>query len=355
MTAAEERIDPETSQPAGEGETSEPVWTFRGYRLRASEFTTAMVHLFRAEIQRANAWRQRLDATTNWAVVTTGAAISFAFSREGNAHYVMAFNAMLVTMFLSIESRRYRYYELWSSRIRLMETDFFGAMLVPPFHPSGDWAEALADNLFHPHFPISIWEALGRRLRRNYLVIYAILGVAWLAQLMLQPAPAATFQEVVQRAAVGPISGSWVMLLALSFGLILLLVGLGTIGLQEASGEVLPRYPILQEAGNLVGEGLHRSWFRHSGRRTQLLTLIITDKSNEVTQLILKEMRRGVTALAGTGMFTGKPHPVLMCALTTTEVPQLKALVAQADDSAFVIVAPAQEILGKGFIPLHEE
>ena len=35
----------------------EPVWTYRGYRLKTSEFVTAMVHLFRAEIQRANVWR----------------------------------------------------------------------------------------------------------------------------------------------------------------------------------------------------------------------------------------------------------------------------------------------------------
>ena len=57
----------------------EPVWTYRGYQLKASEFTTAMVHFFRAEVTRANVWRQRLDTTTNWAVVTTGAVISFAF------------------------------------------------------------------------------------------------------------------------------------------------------------------------------------------------------------------------------------------------------------------------------------
>ena len=31
----------------------EPVWTYRGYRLKTSEFVTAMVHFFRAEVQRA--------------------------------------------------------------------------------------------------------------------------------------------------------------------------------------------------------------------------------------------------------------------------------------------------------------
>jgi uncharacterized membrane protein len=38
-------------------ESDEPVWTYRGYHLKTSEFVTAMVHLFRAEIQRANVWR----------------------------------------------------------------------------------------------------------------------------------------------------------------------------------------------------------------------------------------------------------------------------------------------------------
>ena len=55
--------------------TPEPVWTFRGYGLRPSEFTTAMVHLYRGEIQRSNTWRMRLDNTTNWAVIAAGAAI----------------------------------------------------------------------------------------------------------------------------------------------------------------------------------------------------------------------------------------------------------------------------------------
>ncbi len=42
---------------------------------------------------------------------------------------------------------------------------------------------------------------------------------------------------------------------------------------------------------------------------------------------------------------------MLLCALTVTEIPQMKALVAGVDPSAFVVVSPAQEILGKGFHP----
>ena len=64
--------EPPLSTPPEE----EAVWAYRGYKLKTSEFVTAMVHLFRAEIQRANVWRQRLDTTTNWAVVATGATLS---------------------------------------------------------------------------------------------------------------------------------------------------------------------------------------------------------------------------------------------------------------------------------------
>src|SRR3989337_423004 len=157
---------------------SQPVWTSRGYQIRPGEFSTAMVHFYRGEVQRSNTWRNRLDNTTNWAVVAAGAAISFALSDPTHHYGVIILNTLLVTLFLWIEARRYRYYELWSFRVRLMETDFFAPMLVPPFSPSPDWAESLAESLLHPDFPISMWEAFGRRFRRNYMWIYIILGVA---------------------------------------------------------------------------------------------------------------------------------------------------------------------------------
>jgi uncharacterized membrane protein len=346
-----------------EGSRSEPVWTYRGYQLRPSEFTTAMVHLFRAEVQRANVWRQRLDTTTNWAVLTTGAAISFAFSRTlAEDHRVIILNVLLVTLFLHIEARRDRYYELWSYRVRLMETDFFATMLVPPFHPSSDWAESLAENLLHPQFPISLWEALGRRFRRNYLWIYVVLGLAWLVKVWLHPTRAGTLSQLISRASIGVIPGEAVVATGLIFNGILMLIGLLTIGLQQASGEILPRYGVFQLPGLAVPAtstkrrpGRWQAWFRPTRPRQQLMALIITDRPQAVADRILQEMRRGVTALSGTGMYTHAQHAVLMCALTVTEVAHLKELVGTEDPDAFVTITPAQEVLGKGFASLQEE
>lgn len=359
-----EELDPNSGQkespkPDTPGDEQKAVWTFRGYRLRPSEFNTAMIHFFRAEVARANVWRQRLDATTNWAVITTGAVISFAFTESQSPHLVIALNLLLVTFFLSIESRRYRYYELWSYRVRLMETDFFAPMLVPPFHPSPDWAEALAENLLHPHYPISALEAIGRRLRRNYFWIYATIGLAWVAKLWLQPQPALTWLDFVNRAAVGSIPGEIILAIMLGFAILVILVSVLTVGLQEATGEILPRYEGLPEhllAGirdEAAEGGQKRAWFRRSQKRRQLLTFIITDQPQPVADRIMKDMNRGATSLAGTGMYTGKAHAVLMIALTVTEIPTLKSLVHSVDPNAFVIVSPAQEIFGTGFMPLQ--
>jgi uncharacterized membrane protein len=358
----EHEEDPIREDPKGSSaqrvEESEPVWTFRGLRLGSGEFTTAMVHFFRAEISRANVWRQRLDTTTNWAVVLTVAVISVAFSGPTGHHSVIILSTILITLFLFIEARRYRYYELWSSRVRLMETDFYAAMLVPPFHPDPDWAESLAETLLQPQFPITMWEAFGRRFRRNYMWIYVILALAWFAKIWFQPFVAHSWTQVLERARIGAIPGEVVLGLGVLFNGALFLIGVLTLGLQEASGEVLPRYfgpQDLKAAQAVAGENKLRPWFRRSSRRQQLMALIITDRGAEVADRILADMRRGVTSLPGKGMYTGKEHYVLMCALTVTEVKQLKALVKNVDPKAFLIVSPVREILGGGFAPLAQE
>lgn len=324
----------------------EPVWTFRGYQLKASEFNTAMVHFHRAEVQRANVWRQRLDTTTNWAVITTGAAISIAFSQAG-AHAVFLVDLLLITIFLIIEARRYRYYEIWAYRVRLMETDFFAAMLVPPFHPAPDWAEALADNLLTPRFPISYSEAIGRRLRRNYLYIYSVIGISWMAKISLSPTTANSLAELRDRTTVGPVPGSYVLLAFGLFFLGLFAFAFATASLQQSAGEVLPRYTppsVFKRDG--------RPWFRPSHKRDQLLTFIVTLVPEKVSQGLLKEMNRGATILSGTGAYSHQQRGILMCALTATEVPHLRAVVAAEDPDAFVIVSPAQGVYGRGFDPL---
>ncbi|HSB27059.1 MAG TPA: DUF2270 domain-containing protein [Pyrinomonadaceae bacterium] len=212
-------------------------------RLTPSEFNTAMIHFYRGEVQRSNTWRNRLDTTTNWAVITAGATLSFVFSSPSNPHFVIPINSILVAIFLLMEARRYRYYEIWSSRVRVLETGYFAQLLAPTATPSdAAWAEHLADDLTTPHFTITEWEAVGRRLRRNYLWIFALLALSWNLKVYLHPLPARDFNAFIDRATVGIVPGWIVFVIGVIFNSAIAIFAIGTLRLREATGEVLPQH-----------------------------------------------------------------------------------------------------------------
>lgn len=218
-----------TSSPAHLSPDLEPVWTYHGYKLDHGDFTSAMVHLYRAEITRANSWRNRLDVTTNWALIATSAAFTFAFTSAEAHHSVILLTILLVTVLMFIEARRYRYYELWAYRVRLMETNFFAPLLVSPFRPAGDWGKNLAQSLNQPEFSVTLLQAVGQRLRRNYIWIYLVLEIAWIAKLILYPQSITVIPDVVSRAHLGFVRGGVVIAAVLFFDLALLMLGLWTL------------------------------------------------------------------------------------------------------------------------------
>jgi len=349
---------------AGDPLPGEQTWTFRGYNMGRSEFNTAMIHLYRGEVTRANTWRSRLDTTTNWAIITTATAITFALSDPTHHHGVILVTIVLACLFLFIEARRDCYFELWSYRIRLLETDFFAAMLVPPFRPSPDWAETLASSLLRPQFPISIWEALGRRLRRSYFAIFAVLILVWLFKNYTQPAEVRDWAEFIDHARLGPIPGEIILALITLFAVSTLLFGALSMSLQNASGEILTHHKVFERlqrnqtppppAPKGKGAPAQRfDWWRGPRvQRGQFLTLIMSGHGAAVAAKITQEMQRGVTALHGEGTQSSLCSEVLLCALTETEIPALKRVVRSVDPAAFVAVMPASEIEGSGFAPL---
>lgn len=212
-------------------------------RMSAGEFNTAMIHFYRGEVQRSNTWRNRLDTTTNWAVLTAGATLSFVFSSPSNPHFVIPINSILVAIFLLMEARRYRYYEIWSSRVRVMETGYFAQLLAPESAVTDEaWAQHLASDLITPHFTISELEAVGRRLRRNYLWIFALLALSWNLKVYLHPLPARDFHAFLDRAYVGIVPGWVVFVVGVVFNAAIAIFAIGTVRLREATGEVLPQH-----------------------------------------------------------------------------------------------------------------
>jgi hypothetical protein len=202
-----------------------------------------------------------------------------------------------------------------------------------------------------------MWEAFGRRLRRNYYWIFLILLASWIAKIWLFPQSPRDVAEFLERAAVGPVPGQIMIGLGIMFYIFLAVFAIATVTMTRATGEVLPRFGDESAPAAPSMEGKHtglRALLVPRRRRRQLLALIITDKTEEVSNRILTDLHRGVTAMQGKGMYTGKERSILMCALTITEVHNLKSAVAKEDPKAVVIVSPAQEILGGGFAPLEE-
>ncbi len=85
------------------------------------------------------------------------------------------------------------------------------------------------------------------------------------------------------------------------------------------------------------------------GVDTGKVAFIISEKKEEIAAEVLKSMDRGCTFLEAKGAYSEKDRDVLMCAVKKRQFPQLKKIAYELDESAFLIVVNADEILGYGF------
>jgi len=315
-----------------EESSKEPAWNFRGEEINSSDLTTAIGQIFSMAGKRAGEFHQRLDTTTNWAIILTSATISLAFSQPSVHHAVIIIEMLLVLWFLSIEAGRYRNYELWNHRVRYIENDFYMAMIVPPFHSSPKQLEILSERLLIPHYPVSIWEAYGRRLRQRYLLIFTVLSVSWIAKIWLFPTPAHDVANFISRAAVGTISPLVIMSMGLFLYISLVLIVVFTNPRIKAVTNVLPS---LQKGRSSV--------------------LIATNKPEAISALILADFGQKATALDGSKVYFGTGRTVLKCTLIDKQIEELKESVVKEDHQAFVIISPRKGLLGQIFNPLEDE
>ena len=81
---------------------------------------------------------------------------------------------------------------------------------------------------------------------------------------------------------------------------------------------------------------------------------IISNHYEAIKQEIMIKLERGVTVLHAEGSWSGQQRPVLLCVLSAQEVGRVKAIVRTADETAFVFISDAHEVLGEGFRKLAE-
>jgi len=168
----------------------------------------AIAHLYRGEVYRSTIWRTRLDNTTDWTVVTLGVALSISFSSPQASSLPLVLVGVLIMFFVTIESRRYRHFNVWRARARWRETHLCAPMLSDGnLHMEEGWQEVLAQDYWRPRYHISFFLAFGRRIRRNYLWILIVQTVAYLGKLAVHPAAITGLDDLWARAAVGPVPG----------------------------------------------------------------------------------------------------------------------------------------------------
>lgn len=203
--------------------TREPNW--KGYPTTSSEFITVVAHYYRGEIARMISWRDRIDRTTNWAITVVGAMLSLSLATPTGHHGVILFAMVLILFLLVIESRRYRFFDVYRARVRSLERNYYSRVFLNAAEVESDWMLNLSNDLKHPHFSLSFGQAISRRLRRNYCWMFLILLLAWLIKLTStrpkldggQAEFVHSLTEWIRNASIGPLPGAIVIVIVLLF------------------------------------------------------------------------------------------------------------------------------------------
>ncbi|HXG91733.1 MAG TPA: DUF2270 domain-containing protein [Blastocatellia bacterium] len=212
-----------TIKPEPPAKAAQPI-----FPTNSVEFVNSLAHYYRGELSRMMSWRDRLDRTTNWAIAAVAAMLSVSLSTPQSHHGVLLFAMLLVFLLLHIEARRYRFFHVYRSRVRLLERNYYARIFSPremidPAH----WMSQLGDDLRLPRFSMTRMQAMARRLRRNYIWLYLILMLAWLLKTTtsgLQPDAAGGAPHLIhsadewsRNAAIGYVPGWIVLIGVLSF------------------------------------------------------------------------------------------------------------------------------------------
>lgn len=198
-----------------------------------AEYITVLAHYYRGELARMAGWRTRIDLTSNWAITVAGAMLSISLSTPTAHHGVVLLAMLLVTLLWIIEARRYRFFDVYRSRVRGLERHWYAQIFAPESEENSEWLGQLAADLRKPCFHLTRQQALSRRLRRNYGWMYLVLLLAWLLKTSSSdPSPEGTSHLVdsvsqwVAHCQLAVLPGAVVIVLVAAFYGWLLFIGL---------------------------------------------------------------------------------------------------------------------------------
>ncbi len=81
--------------------------------------------------------------------------------------------------------------------------------------------------------------------------------------------------------------------------------------------------------------------------------LIISEQLENINNRIHIELDRGTTIINAQGGYGKEQRDIIMCVITQEQYPDLRKIVLEEDEKAFLIVQDANEIMGEGFTLGH--
>ncbi len=120
---------------------------------------------------------------------------------------------------------------------------------------------------------------------------------------------------------------------------VIVIAGAYMFGVQMALYAIIAIYLVSKVSDGLI-EGLKFS----------KAAFIITNQPEELADILMEEMERGVTGISARGMYSRQEKNMLFCVVGQKQIVRLKDLVLKTDPTAFVIVCDVREVLGEGFI-----
>lgn len=161
-------------------------------------------HVYPGEVYRFTVCRPRLDRITNRSVVTLGMVLSIIVAAPDASALPLILVGVLILLFLALEARRYRCIDIWCARIHRVDHHLVGQVRRKDT-PDFKWRRVLAEEYRDPEDYVSFLTALSRRVRSSYLRTLQVQSMADLGKLVVHLPALVSVEEVVDRAALGPL------------------------------------------------------------------------------------------------------------------------------------------------------
>ena len=119
---------------------------------------------------------------------------------------------------------------------------------------------------------------------------------------------------------------------------IIILAGIGVFGFRNGIYAMIVLF-VMTKVSDLVLEGPNHA----------KLIYIISTEEKILTEYIIGQLGRGVTKIPASGGYTGSPKQILLCALSSKEMVNVKRKISEVDDRAICFVGDIREAYGEGF------